>query len=344
MEPPRPVALAALDQPGRHRLPAPPCRTRAAQRRTRPARRSVVIRTARPARRLPALLAGLALLGGAAGCGTPSAQAVPAASGVAFDQALHDRLPEPLQADGLLEVATDATYPPASAYARDGRTIVGFEPDLGAALGRVLGVEVRFVRTDFSGSLPALAQGRVDAVISAMTDTAVRREQADFVDYFSAGTSVIVQRGNPHGIADLRDLCGRTVAAEAATVQVDLLARTQQACGARRIDVRQFPDNAKALLELRTGRAAAVLNDYPPAAALTTDMRTRADFQLASTVQYEPGFYGIAVRKTDPGLRDALAEALGRLVRSGEYAEILDEWGVSSGAVSTVSINGGTAG
>ena len=303
-----------------------------------------MIRTARTDRRLPALLAGLALLGGLAGCGTQPAEAGPASPGVAFDRVLHDRLPESLKADGVLEVATDATYPPASAFGKDGRTIVGFEPDLGAALGRVLGVEVRFVRTDFSDSLPALEERRVDAVMSAMTDTAQRREQADFVDYFSAGTSIVVQRGNPHGVADLRDLCGRTVAAEAGTVQVDLLARTQRACGARRIVVQEFPDNARALVELRTGRAAAVLNDYPPAAALTTDARTSADFQLASTVQYEPGFYGIGVRKADPGLRDALAEALGRLVRSGEYAEVLEAWGVSSGAVGTVSVNGGAAG
>lgn len=153
-----------------------------------------------------------------------------------------------------------------------------------------------------------------------------------------------MQRGNPHGISDLRDLCGQTVAAEAETVQVDLLARTQPVCGARRTVVQQFPDNAKALVELRTGRAAAVLDDYPPAAALTTDMRTSADFQLASTVQNEPGSYGIGVRKADPGLRDALAEALGPLVRSGEYAKVLEAWGVASGAVGTVSNNGGAAG
>jgi polar amino acid transport system substrate-binding protein len=36
------------------------------------------------------------------------------------------------------------------------------------------------------------------------------------------------------------------------------------------------------------------------------DERTRADFQLASTVQYEPGFYGIAVPKDQVPMRDAL--------------------------------------
>ena len=295
-------------------------------------------------RRLGTLALSAALVAGLTACGgapTPAPAAGPAKA--AFDQELHERLPEAVRAAGALRVATDATYPPASAFAKDGRTIVGFEPDLGAALGRVLGVELEFVRTDFDKSLPALQGGEVDVVMSAMTDTEERRAQADFVDYFSAGTSIIVQRGNPQGVSSLRDLCGTTVAAENATVQVDMLRRLQRSCGDRPITVRQFPDNARALLELRTGRAAAVLNDYPPAVALTTDARTSADFQLASTVQYEPGFYGMAVRKTDTGLRDALQEALSRLVRSGEYGEVLKRWDVDSGAVSRVTVNGGAA-
>jgi polar amino acid transport system substrate-binding protein len=275
-----------------------------------------------------------------------SAAGNPAATSTvaAFDQALHDRLPDELRGRGEVRVATDAAYPPANAYAADGRTIEGFEPDLAAALGRVLGVRFLFVRTDFAGSLPAVQDGRVDLVMSAMTDTLARQAHVDFVDYFEAGSSILVQRGNVHGISDLHDLCGQTVAVEESTVQVDLLERTQSSCRDDRIVIKQFPDNARALVELRTGRAAAVLNDYPPAARLTTDARTSAHFQLASTVRYEHGFYGIAVPKDQPALRDALREAMDRVIRSGEYADVLDRWSVSSGAVSTATVNGGRAG
>jgi polar amino acid transport system substrate-binding protein len=258
-----------------------------------------------------------------------------------FDQVLYDRVPAAVRSAGRIRVATDASYPPASFFAEDGRTIVGFEPDLAAALGRVLGVELAFVRMDFRDVLPALQAGEVDVVMAAMTDTPERQAVVDFIDYFSAGTTIIVQRGNPHAVLDLRDLCGHVVAAEEATTQVDLLTRTQASCGDRPIVVRLYADNDAALLELRTGRAAAVLNDYPPAARLTNDPRTRADFQLASTVQYEPGFYGIAVPKDQVRLRDALRQALSRLVDSGEYDAVLEEWGVSSGALDRPGLNGG---
>lgn len=290
------------------------------------------------------LLAAVLALAALPACGATRA-AVPAPDAAApvasYDEGLHARLPEAVRARGEVRVATDATYPPASAFAADGRTIVGFEPDLAAALGRVLGVRFVFVRTDFSDTLPALEQSRVDVVMSAMTDTPGRRASVDFVDYFSAGTSIVVQRGNPHGVSDIGDLCGSTVAVEQGTVHVDLLQRTQRSCDDDPIVVKALPDSARALVELRTGRAAAVLSDYPPAVALTSAPRTRADFQLASTAQYEPGFYGIAVRKDAPGLRDGIEEALARLVRSGEYAEVLADWGVSSGAIDQVTVNAG---
>ena len=291
------------------------------------------------------LLAGLLALAALPACGggsRPAQDPGTAAPVALFDEDLRARLPEHVRTRGELRVATDAAYPPANTFAADGRTIVGFEPDLAAALGRVLGVRFAFVRTDFADTLPALEQSRVDVVMSAMTDTAERRAAVDFVDYFSAGTSIVVQRGNPYGVSDLGDLCGQTVAVEQATVHVDLLQRTQRSCADDdRIVVRALADNASALVELRTGRAAAVLSDYPPAAALTTAPRTSADFQLASTAQYEPGFYGIAVPKDQPGLRDALQEALARVVRSGEYERVLSDWGVSSGGLDRVTVNGG---
>jgi polar amino acid transport system substrate-binding protein len=290
--------------------------------------------------RLIGAAVALALTLFAAGCGatTRGHERTPPA---AYSGALHDALPKSVRAAGVLRVATDASYAPASSFGPDGRTIVGFEPDLGAALGRVLGVKLRFVNTTFSDVLPDVIHHRTDLVMSAVTDTAERERKVDFVNYFEAGTAIVVQRGNPAGITDLVGLCGQTVAVEKGTVQVDLLARSQKQCAGERIRVRTFDTNTDALVQLRTGRASAVLNDYPPATALSTDARTRAHYQLASNTQYEPGLYGIAVAKDRGELRDAVEAALERLIRSGEYTEILRRWNVSDGSVDAASINGG---
>ena len=258
-----------------------------------------------------------------------------------FNQALHDRLPQSVRDRGVLRVGTDASYAPMSSFAPDGHTIIGMEPDLGVEIGRVLGVRLQFVKTTFSTLLADVAGGRLDVALSAMTDTPERAKTADFVDYFSAGTAIVVQFGNPAGVTDIKDLCGKVVAVESGTTQVDLLARTQKNCGDRPITVRTYATNSDALVELRTGRAVAVLNDLPPAIYLVNDARTRSHYQLASTTQYEPGLYGIVIAKSQPGLRDAVQGACEELLRSGVYDDVLNRWDARNGAVRGISINSG---
>lgn len=285
--------------------------------------------------------AGMMLALAAGGCSARAESAPSAAdNSVQFDQALHDMLPQSIRTTGTIRFVTDASYPPMEQFAPDGRTIVGFEPDLADALGRVLGVKVQMVTGVFQTALDKVNDGTYDGVLSAMTDTADREKKADFVDYFSAGTSIIVQRGNPARIAELTNLCGKVIATEQGTVQADLLHRSQSGCGDRPMKINEYKTNADALLQLRTGRAAAVLNDYPAASYLASDNRTDNYYELASEAQYEPGLFGIPVARNNTQLRDALKGALDQVIASGAYADLLKRWGLSDGAVKNAVVNG----
>lgn len=286
------------------------------------------------------VVAALAAVLPLSGCGTgATAGTGPVLPVTERDPALHAMLPPSVREAGLLRIGTDASYAPMASFGSDGRTIIGVEPDLGTELGRILGVEVRFVPTTFTKILPAVAAGELDLGMSAITDTPQRARTVDFVNYFAAGTSIVVQRGNPTGVLDITDLCGKVVAVEEGTTQVDLLARAQRNCDTGRIEVATYPTNSDALVQLRTGRAAAVLNDLPPAVALVTDRRTRSQYQLASTTQYEPGLYGVAVARDQRRLRHAVQGALEQLVVGGGYAAILQKWGAPDGAVTRISVN-----
>src|SRR5207302_4249035 len=92
--------------------------------------------------------------------------------------------------------------------------IQGVDYDLAKALGDKLGVKITFINdTDFAGIIGALQSGRFDIIMSAMNDTVERRGKGvDFIDYFSAGSSVLVRKGNPDKVNGLDGLCGQTVA------------------------------------------------------------------------------------------------------------------------------------
>lgn len=289
-----------------------------------------------------------ALLLVASACGTAeSVEDSPQEQGpeITVDQELRALLPADVVQRGNLRVGTDASYAPMESFADDGRTIIGVDPDIMAAIGEVLDLGIVMISENFSLLPDILDQGRVDVLMAAITDTAEREESMDFVNYFKAGTTIVVQRDNPQMITGLETLCGHHVSAEAGSTQIDLLERQQFRCE-RPINVVPGATNAESLLFLRTGRVDAVLMDYPPAEQLTSDPATHAIYELAITTQYEPGLYGIALHKSDEGLRDAIFGALQQLHSSGVYESILFRWGVGGGAVTEISINaaGKTAG
>lgn len=291
-----------------------------------------------------ALIAALALSGCAdtSSSEAPSSSTEDAAAAPTVDPDLQKRLPAEIRDRGALRIVTDASYPPLESFAADGRTIVGVDPDLANAIGAVLGVEVSITNGDFGGLIDLVVAGEADMVMSAMTDTVERQGRLDFVDYFLAGSSMVVRRGNPHAISTMHNLCGHTVSVEAATIQESQIEEFQSQCTSP-IEVVSGVTNDDALVLLRTDRAVAVLMDFPSAEYLVTNAATAGFYELATTEQFDPGHYGIGIAKNRPDLRDLVADALRKLHADGIYDEILAEWNVSDGALPEISVNAATS-
>ena len=118
-----------------------------------------------PITRPHAAIAGLSValtLMRTAACGSQNLHSGKPASEAKFDQALHDRLPPAVLERGSHPGRNRRFLPAHVSVAPDGRTIIGMEPDLGAAIGRVLGVRVEFVNCDFTTLLADVAGGELD--------------------------------------------------------------------------------------------------------------------------------------------------------------------------------------
>jgi polar amino acid transport system substrate-binding protein len=87
--------------------------------------------------------------------------------------------------------------------------------------------------------------------------TAERLGQVDMVPYFQAGQSFVVAKGNPSGINTLDDLCGKAIAAETGTTEVQYLNGTgdykgqglSEACtkkGLAAIDAKEYTKDTEA--------------------------------------------------------------------------------------------------
>jgi polar amino acid transport system substrate-binding protein len=269
-----------------------------------------------------------------AGCGDDDNPTVEPTSTAA---PLASLLPQALRDKGTLVVGSDIAYAPVESYDTDNKTVIGMDPDLAKAIGEKLGVTFRFENATFKGLITSLNSKRFDVIFSAMSDTAERRKSVDFVDYFTAGTSIVVKKGNPENVDSLDDFCGKTVAIQEGTTQdVVATAQAKKCPKGKTMHVLRFDTDPKALLQVKQGRAVADMNDFPVAAY---NVAQSQDFEVVGE-QIEAGPYGIAVRKTDTQLRDALKAALQAIIDDGTYGEIMKKWHVEDGAVTEAKLNG----
>jgi polar amino acid transport system substrate-binding protein len=233
----------------------------------------------------------------------------------------------------VLQAGSDIAYAPIEFFEEGTTTPVGLDIDLGDALAEELGVRAEFINTGFDGIIGALDVSRFDVIMSAMTITEGRSKEIDFVPYLSAGTDILVPKGNPKNIGGIEDLSDLAAGVELGTIQVDQLKAANEAlkaAGKAEINISTFDVNPLAVEQLHLGRVDAVLADSP---VVANDARLSEGELEALGLAIEAAPYGIGVRKTSTELKAAIENALQKLVASGKYDDILKTWGLEGGAI-----------
>jgi polar amino acid transport system substrate-binding protein len=258
---------------------------------------------------------------------------------------LKSKLPPAIASAGVIKVGSDVAYAPNEFFKEGTQEVQGLDPDIAAALGTKLGVKFEFTNSTFDGLVTAANAGRFDLIMSAMSDNKKRQATGvDFVDYFNAGTSILVAKGNPQKINSLDDMCGKTIGLQRGTTQEDVAKKQKDKCastGKGALNILTFDKDTDALQSLKAGRSVADMNDFPVAAYNAKISGGGNDYEVVGE-QIEAGPYGIAIPKTNEQLRNAIQSALQAIIADGTYDKVLDTWSLKAGALKTAAINGGT--
>ncbi|HEY7935508.1 MAG TPA: ABC transporter substrate-binding protein [Candidatus Limnocylindrales bacterium] len=242
---------------------------------------------------------------------------------------------------GKLVICSDIPYPPQEFFDASGNP-TGSDIDVGTEIAKRLGLTADIQNSVFDTIIAAVTSGKCDIIISAQNITADRIKQVDMIPYFQAGQSFVVATGNPAAINATTDLCGKKVAAETGTTEIDYLQGTgdykgqglSAACtkaGKAAINIKSFGKDSDALLALQSGQVDAYFADSPVAGYYTVQHPDQ--FALSGIAPLQPAFEGISVPQSNTGLRDAVQAALVAMINDGTYLTILKKYGDDSGAV-----------
>ncbi len=218
-----------------------------------------------------------------------------------------------IQERGFITIATEGTWSPWTYY-DENNVLTGFDVDLGYAIAEKLGVEARFVPTQWESILAGVSSGRFDLACNGVGYTEERAEKYYFSTPYLYTSSVLVVRADNDTINSFEDLEGKKTANTASSTY----AQTAEEYGAVVEGVDALNETIQLVLQ---GRVDATIN---ASVSIEDYMKAHPDAALRIAARDAGDTVVIPVRKDAAAdtLLAAVNEALEALRADGTLAEL----------------------
>ena len=219
-----------------------------------------------------------------------------------------------------IKIGTEGAYAPFNYHDAAGK-LQGFDIDLVQALCDRMHAKCEFIAIQFDGIIPALQNGQIDAIATSMAITEKRKKVVDFTDRYWTRHARFMSCST-RKIEDISPaaLKGVTIGTQGGTVSDDFLED-----GYKSADVRLYKTMDDAYQDASAGRIDLVLAGE----AISYDFMQKPAGKNCRYVgdrlpdgKYFGAGCGIAIRKTDPDLRDKFNAALKEILADGTYQKI----------------------
>lgn len=264
------------------------------------------------------LLIAVALTAALAGCSKPE-PAKPEAP-----QAGQQQQPAPaedalarVKAAGKLVAGLDDAFPPFG-FRDEKNNLVGFDIDLGNALAERLGIKIEWQPTEWSGVIMSLKSKKFDVIWSGMSITPEREKEVNFTKPYIGSAQIIIVKTSNKDINSKDNLKGKVVGTQLGSTGETAAKKLE---GLK--ELKTFDVFTEAINDLNIGRLDAVVID-DVTARYYLQKQPGAFRILDDILSYEP--MGIATRKEDTTLLDALNKELQAMIADGTYAKISEKW------------------
>ena len=215
----------------------------------------------------------------------------------------------------------EASFPPW-AYVEQGE-FQGIAIDAMRAIAEDQGFEVEFTDLPWPSLIPALAQGRIDLLVTGLNVTEERDEVLDFsIPWWENDDEVLVPEDSELNVVTAL-CCGATIGAQNGATQFQWL--EENIAGHEDIDVtlRGYEDYVVAVEDMLAGRLDAVVTSTDTAEEFIANDRP---IRIVGTIQQNQP-QALAVQDGDPNdLLARLNRGIMNIYESGEWAEIVGEY------------------
>ncbi len=225
--------------------------------------------------------------------------------------------PIPTVHPGRLTIAYRTDDKPISfiANGKPSGFLVAFEQ----AIGKQLGLKVKFVSTDFASMLPSVKNHVYDSAAFPVLVTPPRRNIVDFTTPIGYAEARLVSRKQAP-IPKIDGAAKKTIAVTQGSALIPLLQRI-----APGVKVKQFPNIAASTNALLAHQVDGLFTGLATADHLVAQHRGLSESQIVNS-----GEAAFPVAKSNPKLRAALNMAIAILMKNGTYTTLFEKWNPSN--------------
>ncbi|OPH56581.1 cysteine ABC transporter substrate-binding protein [Paenibacillus ferrarius] len=258
------------------------------------------------------------------GCATkqsPAPSPVNTAANTPAATTASSNLLETIKKNGKIRIGLMGTYAPYN-FLNDKKEVDGFDADVAKQVAKRIGVQAEFITGEFSGLIEGLQKDKYDALISQVTITDDRKKTMDFsTPYIKNSVSIVVKADNTT-IKSLEDFKGKKIGVGLGTNDEKYL-REVALPKVGNFEIPTYNDVITSLTDLNVGRIDATINNMFAIQPLVE----KNNFKIKAVGQpIKEDFAGIAIRKNNQELLDALNKALADMKTDGTFKEIFKKW------------------
>jgi len=211
----------------------------------------------------------------------------------------------------------------------------GIVPDILAAYLEEADIDAELepIVMPFDSLIPALTSGRIQLIGTAMYSTPERAKVVTFSDtMFYNPSAMVVQEGNPLGIDEVADLCGRTGATFKGTVWVEQLEAAKDECPSDEpMEIKVYTSVFETMQDIKVGRVDGALIDSSISAHA---LNKNPDLGIELSAAYEDpekasSTDAVATTHNNAEFFESFDPVYQRLLKDGTIEEIFAEYGMT---------------
>ncbi len=183
--------------------------------------------------------------------------------------------------------------------------------------------KIEYMALTAQNTMPLVQNGTVDIGCGPTTNNLTRQKQVAFAvtTYVSQVRAAVKADSN---ITSLKQLDGKTIAASAGTTAVQLLRKFGKDNNVN-LPTTLGKDHFESFMLLESGRADAFVLDDNLLAGVVANSNNPKGYKIVGEVlSAEP--IALLFSKDDPAFKKAVDDALIKMMKSGELAQVYDKW------------------